>query len=108
MSKNTTTTATTTTTNTTNTTDIGNTKYQVNGINHGYSHCLIDTTNGFIVAYGNKDNIEAIKACYNCDNFVAVDMLGNTKVQSKIAKKAAERKAKLQAQLDKLQSLVTE
>jgi hypothetical protein len=104
--------STTTTTNNTNTTNTtnnpqqytgGNTKYMVNGVNHMFTHCIINTQNNFIVCYGTQNNIQQLLKVYNNNNYIIVNMLSNTKVHTKVQQKTIQQQQKLQQKLQQLQ-----
>lgn len=97
------------TTNTNNTTPTtakatGNAKYQANAVNHGYSHCVLNNENGFIVAYGNKEQADKLLAIYG-KGFSVVAMLEDTRVSKKVSDKLAAKKARLEAQMAKLKEM---
>lgn len=83
----------------------GNSKYMANGVNHGFSHCIIDTTNSFIIAYGTKDLAEKLLKVYDNENYIVVDMLTRGKVQAKVQAKLQAKEEKLRKQLEQLQQL---
>lgn len=93
------------TTTTTNYTG-GNSKYMANGVNHGYSHCIIDTTNNFIVAYCNDTTLPELLKAYNNTNYIGVHMLSNTKVNTKVQSKLQQKQQKLQQKLEQLNKVL--
>lgn len=111
MGTTTTTTNNTNTTNTTNNTQQfvgGNSKYMFNGVQHGFTHCIINTQNNFIVCYGTQQNINQLLKVYNNNSYVIVNMLNNGKVQNKVQTKYQQQQIKLQQKINQINQMLNQ